>query len=111
MLFDSRGGAPFLVGEAVIRDHAVGEDVEIALGTAPGVRFAQTPLARTAAAADYEIVVTNDGPAPVAFEAEIAPQGTRFSAQAPLPTRNGMALWQVTVPANGSATLRYRLSR
>ena len=30
MLFDSRAGAPFLVGEAVLRDHAVGEDVEIA---------------------------------------------------------------------------------
>jgi hypothetical protein len=29
----------------------------------------------------------------------------------PLATRNGMALWQVDVPANGSATLRYRLSR
>jgi hypothetical protein len=111
MLFDSRAGTPFLVGEAVIRDHAVGEDVEIALGTAPGVRFAQTPLARTAAAADYEILVTNDGPAPIAFEAEIAPQDLRFSAQVPLGTRNGMALWQVTVPANGRATLRYRLSR
>jgi hypothetical protein len=111
MLFDRRAGTPFLVGEAVIRDNAVGEDVEIALGTAPGVRFAQTPLTRTAAAADYEIVVTNDGPAPVAFEAEIVPQELRFSAPVPLPTRNGMALWQVTVPANGSATLRYRLSR
>ncbi|MEA3012143.1 MAG: hypothetical protein QOD42_688 [Sphingomonadales bacterium] len=111
MLFDSRAGTPFLVGEAVIRDHAVGEDVEIGLGAAPGVRFAQTPLARTAAAADYEIVVTNDGPAPVAFEAEIAPQESRLSAQVPLSTRNGMSLWQVTVPANGSATLRYRLSR
>jgi hypothetical protein len=111
MLFDSRAGTPFLVGEAVIRDNAVGEDVEIGLGAAPGVRFAQTPLARTDAAADYQIVVTNDGPAPVAFEAEIAPQGSRLSAQVRLSTRDGMPLWQVTVPPNGSATLRYRLSR
>ena len=40
MLFDSRPARPFLVGEAVIRDHAVGEDVEIGLGAAPGVRVA-----------------------------------------------------------------------
>jgi hypothetical protein len=111
MLFDSHAGAPFLVGEAVLRDHAVGEDVEIGLGAAPGVRAAQTPLARGAAGADYEIVVTNDGSAPVAFEAEIAPQESRATSQMPLSTRNGMALWQVSVPANGSATLRYRLSR
>jgi hypothetical protein len=110
MLFDSRAGTPFLVGESVLRDHAVGEDVEIALGAAPGVRVAQTPLARSAAAADYEIVVTNDRDAPVAFEAEIASQGSRVTSQTPLAGRNGMALWAVTVPANGSVTLRYRLA-
>jgi hypothetical protein len=111
MLFGSRAGTPFLVGESVIRDNAVGEDVEIGLGAAPGVRFAQTPLARTAEGADYEILVTNDGPAPIAFEAEIAPQESRVTSQTPLSARNGMALWQGTVPANGRATLRYRLSR
>jgi hypothetical protein len=111
MLFDSRAGASFLVGESVLRDHAVGEDVEIALGAAPGVRVAQTPLARTAAAADYEIVVTNDQPSPAVFEAEIDTQGLRVDSQASLSRRNGMALWRMTVPANGSASLRYRLSR
>ena len=111
MLFDSRAGTPFLVGESVLRDHAVGEDVEIVLGVAPGVRVAQTPLARTDTAADYEIVVTNDSASPVAFEAEIASQGLRATSQTSLSNRNGMPLWQVTVPANGSATLRYRLSR
>ena len=111
MLFDAHAGAPFLVGESVLRDHAVGEDVEIALGAAPGVRVAQTPLARTAAAADYEIVVTNDRPSPAVFEAEIDAQGLRVGSQASLSRRNGMALWRMTVPANGSASLRYRLSR
>jgi len=110
-LFGSRAGTPFLLGEFTLRDHTVGEDVELARDVAHGVRFALTPLVRTAAATDYELVVTNDGPAPVAFEAEIVPQAWRISAQTPLSTRNGLPLWQVTVPANGSATLRYRLSR
>jgi len=111
MLFDAHAGAPFLVGESVLRDHAVGEDVEIALGAATGVRVTQTPLARTAAAADYEIVVTNDQPSPAAFEAEIDAQGLQVGSQASLSRRNGMALWRMTVPANGSASLRYRLIR
>ena len=111
MLFGSRAGTPFLFGEFTLRDHAVGEDVELARDVAQGVRFALTPLVRTAAATDYELVVTNDGPRPVAFEAEIVPQAWRISSPTPLSTRNGLPLWQVTVPANGSATLRYRLSR
>jgi hypothetical protein len=111
MLFDSRAGTAFLLGDSTLRDHAVGEDVEIALGEAPGVIATQTPLQRTADALDYEIVVTNDRSTPVAFEAEIMPQNWRATSQTPLSTRNGMALWQVSVPANGSATLRYRLSR
>jgi hypothetical protein len=111
MLFDSRAGTPFLVGETMLRDHAVGEDVELALGAAPGVRFAFAPLARTEAAADYEIVLSNDQPSPVAFEAEIVTRELRVTSETPLSTRNGMALWQVTIPANGSVTLRYRMSR
>jgi len=110
MLFDSRAGSPFLVGQATLRDLAIGEDVEIGLGAAPGVRAVQTPLARTADFADYEIVVTNDGAAPVAFEAELVAQPGRPTSETELSTRNGMALWAVTVPANGTATLRYRLS-
>jgi hypothetical protein len=111
MLFGSRAGTPFLFGEFTLRDHAVGEDVELARDVAHGVRFALTPLVRTATATDYQLVVTNDGPRPVAFEAEIVPQTWRISSPTPLSTRNGLPLWQVTVPANGSATLRYRLSR
>jgi hypothetical protein len=110
LLFDRRAGSPFLVGEAVLRDHAVGEDVEIGLGAAPGVRAAQTPLGATDSGVDYEIVVTNDGPAPVTFEAEIVAQAPRMTSPTPLSTRNGMGLWTVVVPANGSATLRYRLA-
>jgi hypothetical protein len=110
MLFAERGGRPLLVGQAVVRDRAVGEDVEIDLGAAPAVRSELTLIAEHDGVSDYELVVTSDRAEPVRFEAEIWAQGTDFSAPASLPSRNGMPLWAVTVPANGSATLRYTLS-
>jgi hypothetical protein len=109
MLFASRGGAPFLLGQAMVEDRAVGEDVEIAFGEAPGVRAVQTPLFEGKVVSGYEIVVTNDNGRPVAFEAEIAAQESRITSATALSSRNGLSLWAVTVPANGTATLRYSI--
>jgi hypothetical protein len=110
MLFAERGGRPLLVGQAIVRDRAVGEDVEIDLGATPAVRSELTLVAEHDGGSDYQLVVTNDRAEPVRFEGEIWAQGWEFSAAPGLPSRNGMPLWAVTVPANGSATLRYRLS-
>lgn len=55
----------------------------------------------------YELVVTNDQDRPVRFEAEFYAQG-RFRPAVRLGRRDGRPLWQTTVPANGSATLRLR---
>jgi hypothetical protein len=110
MLFAERGGRPLLIGQGSLSDRAVGEDVEIALGASPGVRSALTWLANHDGQVDYELVVTNDRAEPVRFEAEIWTQPAEFgSPQGSLPLRNGRPLWSVTVPANGSATLRYEL--
>ena len=109
VLFDEANGRQVLVGEAVIRDFAVGEEVEIDFGEVPGVVSVQTPLARSQAGADYEVVVTNDRPWPIAYELEIMVQPSQVRSEARLGRRNGMTLWSTTVPANGSATLRYRV--
>jgi len=110
MLFTERGGRPLLIGEGSISDRAVGEDLEIALGASPGVRSALTWLANHDGQVDYELVVTNDRAEPIRYEAEISTQSAEFGGpQEGLPRRNGMPLWAVTVPANGSATLRYEL--
>jgi hypothetical protein len=93
----------------VIRDFANGEDVEIEFGTVPGIGSVQTPLTRTANQVEYEVVVTNDRPQPVAYELEIGVQPSQVRSDVQLGRRNGMALWAVTVPANGSVTLRYRV--
>ena len=107
VLFADRGGRPILIGEGFVADGAVGEDVEIAVGEAPGVRAVQRRLEGDRA----ELVVTNDGPAPIRYEAEFMTDGARLKADARLATRHGRPLWAVTVPANGSVTLRYRVPR
>ena len=110
MLFDEAGGRQVLVGQAVIRDFAVGEEVEIDFGEVPGISTLQMPLApRTRQAADYEVVVTNDRAYSIAYELEIQAQPSQVRSETRLGRRNGMTLWTVTVPANGSAILRYRV--
>ena len=96
--------------QGTIRDRAVGEDVEIELGPAPGVMTALRLVSRDISGRDYELVVTNDRAQPVRFEGEIAVGALDLRPAATLGSRDGMPLWTVTVPANGSATLRYRVS-
>jgi hypothetical protein len=109
MLFDEADGRRALVGQAVIRDYAEGEDVEFDFGAVPGVLSVQTPVARGKDQIDYEVVVTNDRPQPIAYELEIGVQPSQVRSETRLGRRNGMALWTATVPANGSLTLRYRV--
>jgi hypothetical protein len=109
MLFDDTNGRQVLVGQAVIRDFALNEDVEIDFGTVPGIVSVQTPLVRGKDQVDYEVVVTNDRPHPIAYELEIAVQPSQVRSETQLGRRNGMALWSVTIPANGSVALRYRV--
>lgn len=110
MLFDDTDGRQVLVGQAVIRDFALNEDVEIDFGTVPGIASVQTPVVRGKNQVDYEVVVTNDRPHPIAYELEIGAQPAQVRSETRLGRRNGMALWSVTIPANGSATLRYRVA-
>jgi hypothetical protein len=56
---------------------------------------------------EYVLTVTNDQARPARFEADFADVG--LATDSGIGRRNGRPLWSVTVPANGSATLRYRL--
>ena len=110
MLFSS-GPRPILLGQGIVRDRAVGEDVEIELGPVPGVRTELRLLSREKGARDYELVVTSDRPHPVRFEGEIDSGGAPVRSPTRLGRRNGMPLWVATIPAHGSASLRYRIAR
>ncbi|MEA3012144.1 MAG: hypothetical protein QOD42_689 [Sphingomonadales bacterium] len=110
-LFRDEGSRSLLIGEGEVRDHAVGEEVEIDIGEAPGVvsRVTRAPGGRRN---DYLLTVTNDQSYPVRFEATFRTlPGNMRARDVELGRRNGLPAWTVTVPANGSATLRYRLRR
>jgi hypothetical protein len=107
-LFGTSNGRRLLLGEGSLDDRAVGEDVEIGIGEAPGVT---ARLASPTKHEDYLLTITNDQAAPIHYEAEFdVPDGRTLRPRDRLSRRNGRPLWTVTVPANGAATLRYRLT-
>ncbi len=106
----SAGDRPILLGEGAMTDRAVNEDVEIELGEATGVRVQVEEAAFGRNWEDLVLTVTNDQSAPIFYEALLElGEDERLRPDARLGRRNGMPLWAVTVPANGSATLRYRV--
>lgn len=110
MLFADSGGRPMLIGQGIVADRAVGEEVEIPLGPAPGVRYRLTLTAATETRRDYALEVSNDRAEPVRFEAELAPQSWTLAARPGLTRRNGLWVWAATVPANGRMSLSYALT-
>ena len=99
-------GRPILAGEGNVDDHAVGEEVEIYVGDAPGVRTAVAPVAGRRN--EYRLTVTNDQSLPIEYQANFGASPRDIRAhRARFARRDGHLQWAVTVPANGSASLRY----
>ena len=108
--FQDHGGRRILIGQGRTRDLAVGEDVEIELGESIDVRTSLVMEAEDERSAAHRLTVTNAKDRPVRFEAKLPGTANRISRpSARLSMRDGSALWTVTVPANGSATLSYRI--
>jgi hypothetical protein len=108
-VFAPRAGVPLLVGEGAIADKAVGEDVEIDVADATQVTVEATHLRSGKHSGDYGLTVRNANPRPIRFEAEIAAAPGRIRNPSVRPVRrDGKLRLPVTVPANGTATLRYR---
>jgi hypothetical protein len=105
-LFGQREGRRILLGEGRIDDHTIGEKVEIPIATASGVRARLTPFA-SQEGGGYQLVLTNDLSSPQIAEIELSPEARAISGGR-LVKRDGWMLWRVTVPANGTAQLRYR---
>ena len=110
-LFGERGGRPILLGEGTVWDHAVGQDVEIELGEAPGVTGQIALLGEERRWRLYRLTATNDRDVPVSYQAVFYeyPENMRFAP--PLGLRGGWPFWTVTIPANSSVTLDYRVKR
>ena len=109
-LFANAGSRPVLIGEGSLEDRAVGEDVEIVLGEAPGVTSSIVEREEKGDRTDYELTVTNDQAVPIRYEAEFdAQEDEDLRPARRLPRRDGHPLWVVTVPANGTASFRYHV--
>jgi hypothetical protein len=116
VLFAAGRDRPLLIGEGFVRDRAIGEEVEIELDEAPGILARiEEPVdedddSREGEWDDYVLTVSNDRAYPVAYEVELmVNEGQRLRPERRLGRRNGRPLWSVTVPANGEASLRYRV--
>lgn len=109
VLFAAGYERPVLIGEGHIEDSAVGEDVEIEIAEAPGVFVQQRQISEDEKTnrAEWEVLVTNDRPVPVTFEAELGSPDVEVKSRTRLGKREGLALWTARVPANGRARLRY----
>jgi hypothetical protein len=107
-IFETVGAQSLLLSTSDMRDSAVDEEVELQLGTSPQVQATQV---RAVTALDTVQTVTltnaNDRPVPVEVRLTEYRSGTLINASEKLGRKNGQPLWDVTVPANGTATLTY----
>ena len=110
-LFAEGPDRTMLLGESHVEDRAVGDDVEIEFAPAAGVTSRVQLVRRRGRWRDYRLIVSSDRPAPIRFEAEFPGARAGFRPESRLPRRDGFPYWAVTVPANGTAVLRYRLRR
>jgi hypothetical protein len=110
-IFVEREGRPFLLGEGVLDDRAVGEDVELALGPAPEIATSVRLVRRVGDVEHFELTVTSDRRHPVTYEAELYFAESRLRSRARLGRRDGHAFWRATLPANGRRVLRFQVDR
>jgi hypothetical protein len=112
VLFAEARGRPILIGQGHVDDRAVGEDVEIAIGEATGV-MTEVVFEDEDEEGDWEayrLIVTNDRAEPIRFEAEFnVEDDEELRPERRLQRRDGRPLWTVTVAANGTASVRYRV--
>jgi hypothetical protein len=111
-VFEPALGEELLAGEGAMRDHAVGETVNLVIGESSQVLVtADNYYAPGKEGDDYRLTVTNANRFAVALELgfEIDDLKRVDSRLRKLPRKDGLPTWIVTVPANSSRTLDYRV--
>ena len=111
-VFEQIGDQELLVGEGAMRDHAVGEKVDLVIGESSQILVdVENYVEPKNGQHDYRITVTNANRHAADFEfgfdaddnAGLDPRIRK------LPRRDGLLTWVVRVPANGSKTFHYRM--
>jgi len=109
-VFAPRGESRVLIGEGSIEDKAVNEEVQFDIAEATQVTAEVNSGEDGDDWEDQILTVTNANPYPIHFEGEFENGDgyRRTHVSARLTRKNGRDVWAVEVPANGTATLRFR---
>ena len=107
MIFEDSKYGPLLSGESSLLDRAIGDEVEITVGTSNDVRIAVTQMSEKSKRQRWKIDVSNARASPVNVEVEIPYQLTGTPKN--VKKVDGVPTWKATLPANGDATLYYEL--
>jgi len=112
-VFEPRGENAVLIGEGGVPDKAVGEDLDLRIGTATQVTLEASETRQNDKTRAVTLTASNARAQPVRLEVRIAKDdGTLLlTPSAKLKRKDGRDVWAVTVPANARATLRYTLRR
>lgn len=111
VLFATAAGERRFVGASALRDHAVGEEVDILVGESAQVRVKERRVYPTdGKKAGWQAEVSNSNAWPVEVEVRFdwTADGSANRIFDRLPRKGAYAVWKVTVPANGLRTLDYR---
>jgi len=105
-IFVPHGDESLLLADSQMRDYAKGETVRIEAGES-----AQQTIVQERRGKGMRLALTNAAPSPAAVEIEIADaeRARLVSPSRPLTKRDGRWLWKAVIPANGAASLDYRL--
>jgi hypothetical protein len=108
--YETHSGRRVLVGRGEMGDTAVGEPVEVSAGLSTDVVATVVKERDGAEWDEFRVTVTNAKPYAVKAELALLSWGNDRSEAIGkrLPERDGMPVWRVSVPPNGSASLRFR---
>lgn len=107
MIFENSSYGPLLAGEDILKDRAIGEDIEMAVGASSDVRMQVTQMSQTGEKQRWKVEITNARETPVNVEVEI-PYELRGKPKA-IAKVDGVPTWKATVAANGEAELFYEV--
>jgi len=118
-VFETVGDRPMMVGEPHLADTAVGEDVELEVGSSPDVIYTQTLVSEVKGDRQrktprrYKIELANARSSPSTVEVELRVFGKErlVKPSRRLGIKNGRSFWKVVVPANSHETLTYTIER
>ena len=107
MVFEDSKYGPLLTGESSLLDRAVGDEIEMRVGTSNDVRISATRISEKSKRQKWKIEVTNARNSAVNVEVYLPYQlqGNPKDVQ----KVDGIPIWKTTLPANGDATLYYEL--